>query len=123
MSIEIRNIIKKDWSDNNQKRYTWIYNKLKESMPNFDYDIKDYILKMNKPKLLTFINKLDIGASSKESMFFTVSKYLQLNDKGNIHIDKFQRAGHKLLHATKTREGENLMDDDKIEAYQSYEYF
>ena len=65
MSNEIRNRIKKDWSDNNQKRYTWIYNKLKESMPNFDYDIKDYILKMNKPKLLTFINNLDIGASSK----------------------------------------------------------
>ena len=78
---------------------------------------------MNKPKLLTCINKLDIGASSKESMHFTVSKYLQLNDKGNIHIDKFQRAGHKLLDASKKKEGENLIDDDKIEAYQSYEYF
>ena len=94
MSNEIRNRIKMDWSDNNQKRYKWIYNKLSQEMPGFNYELKDYILKMNKPKLLTFINKLDIGASSKESMLFTVSKYLQLFDKKNPHIDKFQRAGH-----------------------------
>ena len=105
MSNEIRNRIKQDWSDNNQKRYKWIYNKLKESTPNFNYDLKDYLLKMNKPKLLTFINKLDIEASSKGSMYFTVSKYLQLNDSKNPHIDKFQRAGHKLLDATKKKEG------------------
>ena len=123
MSNEIRNRIKQDWTDNNQKRYTWTYNTLKESMPNFNHDIKDYLLKMNMPKLLTFINKLDIGASSKESMFFTMSKYLQLNDKKNPHIDKFQRAGYKLLDISKKKEGENLIDDDEIEAYQSYDYF
>ena len=77
MSADIRQRIKQDWSDNNQKRYKWIYNKLKEGMNGFNYDLKDYLLKMNKPKLLTFINKLDIGDGSKESMFFTVSKYLQ----------------------------------------------
>ena len=85
MSTEFRNRIKQDWSDNNEKRYKWIYNKLSKEMPNFNYDLKDYLLKINKPKLLTFINTLDIGASSKESMYFTVSKYLQLFDK-KIHI-------------------------------------
>jgi hypothetical protein len=28
MSTDIRQRIKQDWSDNNQKRYRWIYNKL-----------------------------------------------------------------------------------------------
>ena len=123
MSTEFRNRIKQDWSDNNIKRYKWIYNKLKESMPNFNYDLKDYLLKMNKPKLLTFINNLDIGASSKESMCFTVSKYLQLFDKKNQHIDKFQKAGYKLLDMSKKKEGENLIDEDKADSYQSFEYF
>ena len=49
--------IKQDWSPNNQKRYTWIYNKLKEGMSDFNYDLKDYILKINKPKLLNFSKK------------------------------------------------------------------
>ena len=120
---EIRKRIKNDWSDNNQKRYTWIYNKLKEGMPNFNYDLKDYILKMSKPKLLNFIKKLDIGPGSKEAMYFTVSKYLQLFDKGNKAYQNFQKEGHKLLDASKKKEGDNLIDDDKIEAYQSYEYF
>ena len=39
--------IKMDWSPNNQKRYTWIYNKLKAAIPDFNCDIKDYIFKMN----------------------------------------------------------------------------
>ena len=67
---EIRKRINNDWGDQNQKRYQWIYNKLKEGMPNFNYDLKDYILKMSKPKLLNFIKKLDIGPGSKEAMFF-----------------------------------------------------
>ena len=120
---EIRKIIKNDWSDNNQKRYTWIYNKLKEGMPNFNYDLKDYILKMNKPKLLNFIKKLQIGDGSREAMFFTVSKYLQLNDSKSPHISKFQKEGHKLMNKSKQDYGENQIDEDKIEAYESYDYF
>ena len=58
--------IKQDWSPNNQKRYTWIFNELKEGMQDFNYDIKDYILKINKPKLLNFIKKLDIRKAYKE---------------------------------------------------------
>ena len=123
MSSDIRQRIKQDWSEQNEKRYKWIYNKLKEGMNGFNYDIKDYLLKMNKPKLLTFINKLDIGDGSKESMFFTVSKYLQLNDSKNPNILKFQQAGHKLLDKSKKKEGENLIDEDKKEAYESQEYF
>ena len=120
---EIRKRIKNDWSDNNQKRYTWIYNKLKEGMDGFNYDLKDYILKMNKPKLLNFIKKLQIGDGSREAMFFTVSKYLQLNDSKSPHISKFQKEGHKLMNKSKQDYGENQIDEDKIEAYESYDYF
>ena len=88
---EIRKRIKNDWGEQNQKRYQWIYNKLTEGMNGFNYDLKDYILKMNKPKLLSFIKKLDIGTGSKEAMFFTVSKYLQLNDKDNKALSKFSK--------------------------------
>ena len=120
---EITKIIKQDWSDNNVKRYNWIYNKLQSNYPGFNYDINDYILKINKPKLLTFIKKLDIGPGSREAMFFTVSKYLQLNDSKSPHIFKFQKEGHKLMDAAKKKDGDNLIDDDKIEAYESYDYF
>ena len=37
--------IKQDWGLNNQKRYTWTFNKLKAGMPDFNYDINDYIKK------------------------------------------------------------------------------
>ena len=104
---EIRKRIKNDWGEQNQKRYQWIFNKLSEQMPNFNYDISDYILKINKPKLLSFIKKLDIGPGSKEAMLFTVSKYLQLFDKGNKAYQNFQREGHKLLDASKKKEGDN----------------
>jgi len=97
MTSEIRNRISQDWSSNNQKRYTWIYNKLSKEMPNFNYDLKDYFLKMNKTTLLNFIKKLQIGDGSKEAMLFTVSKYLGLNDKKNHNIDKFVREGKKLM--------------------------
>ena len=56
-------------------------------------------------------------------MFFTVSKYLQLYDKGNSHMFKFQTEGHKLMNKAKQQDGENEIDEDKIEASQSYEYF
>ena len=56
---EIRKIIKNDWGDQNQKRYQWIYNKLKSNYPGFNYDISDYILKFSKPKLLSFIKTPD----------------------------------------------------------------
>ena len=78
---------------------------------------------MNKTTLLNFINKLDIGSGSKEAMYFTVSKYLQLNDPKNPNIDKFQKAGYKLLDASKKKEGENLIDEDKKSAYESFDYF
>ena len=120
---EIRNRIKNDWGDQNPKIYTWIYNKLKEGMPNFNYDINDYLLKINKTKLLSFIKKLDIGPGSREAMFFTVSKYLQLFDKDNKAYQNFQREGHKLLDASKKKEGDNLIDEKHLEAYQSYDYF
>ena len=66
--------IKMDWSPNNQKRYIWIFNTLKASLKYFNYDINDFILKMNKTTLLNFIKKLDIGDSSKEAILFIVSK-------------------------------------------------
>ena len=121
---EIRKRIKNDWGDADKKKYKWIYNKLKSGMPNFNYEEDDYILKMSKPKLLTFIKKLDLGTSSREAMFFTISKYLQLfGEKDNKAYQNFQREGHKLLDASKKKEGENLVDDKHIESYQNFEYF
>ena len=112
-----------EWGEQNEKRYKWIYNKLTNEMPNFNYDLKDYILKINKTTLLNFIKKLQIGDGSKEAMLFTVSKYLGLNDSKNPNIDKFVREGKKLMLKTKQADGENLIDEDKKEAYQSFEYF
>ena len=71
---------------------------------------------------MNFIKKLDIGDASKEAMFFTVSKHLQLNDKNSPHIYKFQVEGHKLMNKAKQQDGENEIDEDKIEAYQPYDY-
>ena len=105
MSGEIRSRINQEWSQSNdEKRYKWIYNKLKQNLKGFNYDLKDYALKMDKPTLLNFINSLDVGPSSREAMLFTISKYLQLNDPKNPNIILFQKSGHKLLNESKERQ-------------------
>ena len=78
---------------------------------------------MNLPKLLKFILSLDIGNGSKEAFLFTVSKYLSIHDKTNIHIDKFVREGKKLMLKTKEADGDNLVDIQHADSYQSYDYF
>ena len=123
MSYEIKNKQRMEWGEQNEKRYKWIYNKLSKEMPNFNYDLKDYILKMNKTTFLNFIKKLQIGYGSREAMLFTVSKYLGLHDSKNPNIDKFVREGKKLMLKTKQADGENLIDEDKVDSYESYEYF
>ena len=56
-------------------------------------------------------------------IYFTVSKYLQLNDPTNTNIIKFQTEGHKLLKKTKDKDADHEIDEDKQETYQDYNYF
>ena len=86
--------IKRDWSSNNQVRYKWLFNKLKVINPELDE--KTYLLTYPKPQLLKFIKGLDLGNSSKEALYFTVSKYLLLNKPKDTSIKKFQFEGYKL---------------------------
>lgn len=122
MSSEF-NRIKKDWSPNNEKRYKWLYNLLKKKYNDFNYNIDDYLLKMNKTELLKFINKLELGDSSKEAIYFTISKWLQLNDPKNKNIIKFQTQGHKLMDKVRNKDADNIIDDDKQNSYQNFSYF
>ena len=123
MSYEIKNKQKMPWSLQNDKRKKWLFNKLTTLMPGFNYEEDSYILQMNKPKLLKFILNLEIGDGSKEAFLFTVSKYLSIHDKKNIHIDKFVREGKKLMLKTKEADGDNLVDIHHADSYQSYDYF
>ena len=71
----------------------------------------------------TFINQLELGDSSKESLYFIVSTYLKINDKHNSNIKTFQEAGYKLKKTREQKDGENELDDRELISYRPYNYF
>ena len=114
------------WNDNHQKQYTRLFNLITKHKPNLlkkDYDENSYLLKNNKKNLKTFINQLELGDSSKESLYFIVSTYLKINDKHNSNIKTFQEAGYKLKKTREQKDGENELDDRELISYRPYNYF
>jgi hypothetical protein len=110
------------WSPNHKKRYNWLFNEYQKIKPNANID--DYIAKSNKRQLLTFINNnKEWSDSSKESFFFMIARWLQLNKPNDTNITTFQQAGYNLKQKRDEKEGENQLDDKEKESFRDHDYF
>ena len=109
------------WNNQDESRYNSLFNKLKETNPNIKKD--DYILKFNKKKLQEFINKLELSVSTRESYFFLVSKWLQLNAPSNTSYINFRNMGFKLKQKREEEDSKNELDKKELENYRDYTYF
>lgn len=113
------------WSDIQQKKYLWLYNylitldtKYKTLKPD------DYLIKFNKRNLIQLINNNNNWSdSSKESLFFTVARWLELNKPTDNFIKQFKELGYKLKVKRDKQEGENQPDKKELENIQPFEYF
>ena len=112
--------------ENYKKRIKWLFNLLNsDNIENIkDYDINNYIIKINKDILFNFINNLEKSKSSKEALFLTISKYLRANTPEDINnIKKFTGAGVQLINEIQNNDEKNEIDEDKKAAYRDLNYF
>ena len=110
------------WSINHKKRYNWLFKEYQKIKP--DANIDDYIAKSNKRQLLSFINNnKEWSDSSKESFFFMIARWLQLNKPNDTNITTFQQAGYNIKQKRDEKEGENQLDDTEKESYRDHNYF
>ena len=112
---------KKVWNINHEKRYNALYNRLLKEQP--DLDKKTYLLNYNKKNLLTYISKLPLSDGSKESFYFMIARYLEINKPNDITISNFKTAGHKLKTKNDNKEANNELDEREKESYKSFTYF
>lgn len=112
----------KDWSENDEKKYTWLYNYLVTLYPETEIDEFEYIDKY-KRQLMSIIEKNEKwGDSSKEGLLFMVAKYLR--NFGNQKYSKlYSEKGYEYLQKNRSKENENKQDDKELENYRDHDYF
>ena len=81
----------KTWTEQHQKRYLWLYNWLIA-----DQDLIKVPKPLNKDNYLTKLSTTTLvkaiqqnktwGASSKESMYFMIARWFEINDSKNKEI-------------------------------------
>ena len=112
----------KSWSEQHTRKYDWLYNYLKETIP--DLKKEDYIHKMNKRVLVNMINNNQAwGSSSKEGIFFMVARWLEMNSPDDVNVKYFQALGYRIKKKKDEHEGENTLDDKEKENFKEHEYF
>lgn len=113
------------WSEIHQKKYLWLYNYLITLDTKFKtLAPEDYLIKFNKRNLISIINKnTNWSDSSKESIFFTVARWLELNKPTDNFIKQFKELGYKLKVKRDEQEGENQPDQKEKENIQPFDYF
>ena len=109
------------WDINHIKKYGWLFNKLKVEHPNIKKD--SYIHDIDKNTLLNFIKKSSLGISSKESLYFIVARWLEINEPNNNMISAFKQAGYNLKVQYESADMDNKLDDKEQQNYKEYSYF
>ena len=109
------------WNKEHEKRYNWLFNLLSKSDNKLKND--NYLVNFNKSKLITSINKLELSDSSKESFFFMVARWLEINKPNDSSISTFKKKGYDIKNKRDNKEAENTLDAKETESYQDYNYF
>lgn len=112
----------KDWSKNDETRYTWLYNYIVRLYPDKDIDEFEYI-DTYKRKLMSIIeNETKWSDGSKESLLFMVAKYLR--NFGNKKYSKlYSEKGFEYMQKNRSKENENKQDEKESENYRDHQYF
>lgn len=113
--------VKKVWNNSHQQLYKRLYNKMKEDYEKINEDT--YIKILPKTDIKKFINKLDLSISSKESYFFMIARWLEINDPKNTMITDFKQAGYNLKMKREGIDKNNELDAKEIENYKEYDYY
>ena len=110
-----------DWSKHHENLYSMLYNYMNKNFKN----INEYsFINENKRQLLSIIEKnTNWGASSKESLFFMIARFLMIDNPNDKYVKLYQEAGFKLLQENRAKENENQQDEKEIENYKPHNYF
>ena len=116
---------KKIWSPAHQKKYLWLFNYLQTLDPKYKkFSDIDFLNKINKRELIKLIeSNKSWGNSSKESLYFTITRWLAINKPDSNFIKTFKELGFKLKKKRDELEGENKLDTKEEENIRPYEYF
>ena len=110
----------KNWSEINEKNYTWLFNHMKKSNDNLD---EFMFIDDNKRNIMSIIeNNNNWSDSSKEALLFTVSKYLK--NFGNQRYAKlYSQKAFEYMQKNRNKENENKQDEKEIVNYRDHDYF
>ena len=64
-----------------------------------------------------------IGAIVVKKVFFTLARWLEINDKRSNFIQQFKQLGHELKAKRDKLDGENKLDAKEKDNIQPYDYF
>ena len=109
------------WSIQHKKLYNMLYNFMMKQDKNIN---ESTFIIDNKDKLLEIINNSIYANSTKESLFFMIARYLEINcidDDKNIKL--FKEAGYKITQIIKDKENNNVQDTKEKENYRPHQYF
>ena len=116
------------WTEQHQKRYIWLYNWLTS-----EQDIIKIPKPLNKDNYLTKITITILikaikdnskwGASSKESIYFMIARWFEVNDPKNNEIEYIKKLGFDIKHKRDEEEGENELDEKEKMHYRDHKYF
>jgi len=109
------------WSIQHKKLYNMLYNFMMKQDKNIN---ESTFIIDNKDKLLEIINNSIYANSTKESLFFMIARYLEINcidDDKNIKL--FKEAGYKITQIIKDKENDNVQDTKEKENYRPHQYF
>ena len=109
------------WSIQHKKLYNMLYNFIMKQNKNIN---ESTFIIDNKDKLVEIINNSNYSNSTKESLFFMVARYLEINyidDDKNIKL--FKEAGYKITQIIKDKENDNIQDQKEQANYRHHNYF
>jgi hypothetical protein len=111
-----------NWSENDEKKYTWLYNYIVKLYPNTEIDEFEYIDKY-KRKLMSIIeNNESWGDSSKEGLLFMIAKYLK-NFGNKKYSSLYSEKGFEYLLKNRSKENQNKQTEKETINYRDHEYF
>ena len=110
-----------DWSKQHEKLYSMLYNYMNKNFKN----INEYsFINENKRQLMSIIEKNNNwGLSSRESLYFMISRFLMIDNPNDKYVKLYQEAGFKLLQENRAKENKNQQDEKEIENYKPHNYF
>ena len=115
------------WSENDEKRLVWLFNHLNKPHINIKlnptWKKDDFLKYIDIKKLEPIIEATQWGISTKSAAYFTISKYLQINDPKNINIDFIKNIAYKLKIEIQEKDGENQLDEKEKANYRHRIYF